>query len=72
MNHTVAKSILLTSLLLGSSNLTQAQTANPPKAQYEMDISTFFQFDCCLNNCLDVVWISHIAGILNHEFICYT
>jgi len=44
MNHTVAKSILLTSLLLGSSNLTQAQTANPPKAQYEMDISTVTGF----------------------------
>lgn len=44
MNPIVSKSIILTSLLLLSGSLTQAQTANPPKAQYEMDIGTVTGF----------------------------
>ena len=40
MNHIAAKSIMLATLLLVSSNLTQAQSANPPTAQYQMDIGT--------------------------------
>jgi len=44
MNHIAARSITLATLLLVSSNLTQAQTANPPKAQYQMDIGTVTGF----------------------------
>ena len=44
MNHIAARSIMLTTLLLVSSNLTQAQSANPPQARYEMDIGTVTGF----------------------------
>jgi hypothetical protein len=44
MNHIAARSIMLATLLLVSSNLTQAQTANPPTARYEMDIGTVTGF----------------------------
>ena len=44
MNHIAAKSIMLTTLLLVSSNLTQAQTASAPTARYEMDIGTVTGF----------------------------
>lgn len=44
MNSIVSTSILMTSLLLVSGSVTQAQTASPPKAQYEMDIGTVTGF----------------------------
>lgn len=44
MNHIAARSIMLTTLLLVSSNLTQAQSAKPPTAQYQMDIGTVTGF----------------------------
>ena len=40
MNPIVSNSAILTSLLLMSGSLAEAQTASPPKAQYEMDIGT--------------------------------
>ncbi|MGB5484812.1 hypothetical protein [Parasphingorhabdus sp.] len=44
MNSIVSNSALLASLLLIPGSLSQAQTANPPKAQYEMDIGTVTGF----------------------------
>ena len=44
MNHIAARNIMLTTLLLVSSNLTQAQTASAPTARYEMDIGTVTGF----------------------------
>ena len=44
MNPFVSNSAILASLLLISGSLAEAQTANPPKAQYEMDIGTVTGF----------------------------
>lgn len=40
MNQVVSNCLILTSLLLLPGSLVQAQTANPPKARYEMNIGT--------------------------------